>query len=241
MNNKKCKTARLWKEMEDVVVPALHLSPVDRVVYAHLLRHTVLEGKTRLQFSIAWLARGTNLCGAAVRPAVRRLAMRGALRLVDRSRAGHVVEVRSPKQIRATRVHQISAMPRGHAFPAKFADFSRTRKLREAIHCRERGLCFYCLRQVSRLKRCLDHVVPQARGGGNSYRNLVSCCTDCNARKGEMAAKDFLRQLYREQRLSGSEFAGRLRAVDALAADKLRPVLPTVQCHAARRRPSSSK
>jgi 5-methylcytosine-specific restriction endonuclease McrA len=233
MNNKKPNAALLWRELEDVVVPALRLSPVDRVVYAHLLRHTVLEGKTRLRFSMAWLGRGTNLCTSAVRPAVRRLVMRGALRLVDRSRAGHVVEVRSPKEIRATRVHQVSAMPRGHAFAPKYSDFSRTRKLREAIHCRERSLCFYCLRQVSRLRRCLDHVVPLARGGGNSYRNLVSCCTECNARKGEMAAKDFLRLLYREERLSGSDLAGRLRAVDALAADKLRPVLPTVQLRAA--------
>lgn len=230
MNNKKPNAVQLWKEIDDVVVPTLRLSPVDRVVYAHLVRHTVLEGKTRLRFSMAWLGRGTNLCTSAVRPAVRRLAMRGVLRLVDRSRAGHVVEVRSPKQIRARRVHQISAMPRGHAFAPKFADFSRTRKLREAIHCRERGLCFYCLRQVSRLRRCLDHVVPQARGGDNSYRNLVSCCTECNARKGEMPAKDFFRQLYREQRLSSTDLAGRLRALEALAADKLRPVLPTVQC-----------
>lgn len=74
------------------------------------------------------------------------------------------------------------------------------------------GLCFYCLRRVSRLCRCLDPVVPLARGGGNSYRNLVSCCRECNSRKGELAAKDFLRQLFREERLSGIELAGRLRA-----------------------------
>lgn len=238
MNTQKCKTARLWKEVEDVVVPALGLSPVDRVVYAHLLRHTVLEGKTRLRFSIKWLARGTNLCCAAVRPAVRRLAVRGALRVLDRSIAGHLVEVRSPGKIRSTRLHNISPIPQGHRLVEGLADtdFSRTRDLREAIHCRERGLCFYCLRRVNRSRRCLDHVVPLARGGGNSYRNLVSCCTECNSRKGEMPAKDFLRQLYREERLSGSEFAGRLRAVDALAADRLRPVLPTEQRRSAVRR-----
>ena len=235
MNHKKCKAAQLWKEVNDVVVP-LRLSPVDRVVYAHLLRHTVLEGKTRLLFSIDWLARGTNLSPGTVRPAVRRLAMRGALRVVDRNMAGHLVDVRRPNKIRATRLHHTFSLPRNHAFMARDTDFSRTRDLREAIHCRERGLCFYCLRRLNHWRRCLDHVVPLARGGGNSYRNLVSCCTECNARKGEMPAKDFLRLLYREQRLSGSDLAGRLRAVDALAADKLRPVPPTMQCRAARRR-----
>ena len=238
MNNKKCKTLRLWKEVEDFVVPALGLSPVDRVVYAHLLRHTVLEGRTSLRFSISWLARGTNLSGGAVRPAVRRLATRGALRLLERAKRGHVVEVRSPREIRSSRVHDMSAVIRGYQPVAEFkdADFLRTMVFRESIHYRERGLCFYCLSRMSRLRRCLDHVVPLARGGGNSYRNLVSCCTECNSRKSEMPAKDFLRQLYREQRLSGSEFAGRLRAVDALAADKLRPVLPAAQVRAARRR-----
>jgi HNH endonuclease len=229
MNNKKLSAKVVWKQLEDVLVPGLRLSPTDRTVYAHLVRHTLLEGKRRLRFSIAWLARGTNLCTSAVRPAVRRLAVRGALRVLDRSSAGHLVEVRSPQKIRGTRGHNISEFPRGHAFVAEGADFFRTRKFREAIHCRERGLCFYCLRRVSRLRRCLDHVVPLARGGGNSYRNLVSCCTECNARKGEMAAKDFLRRLYREGRLSSIELTTRLRAVAALAADKLRPVLPTVQ------------
>lgn len=238
MNNEKCKTARLWKEVEDVVVPALRLSPVDRIVYGHLLRHTVLEGKTRLRFSINWLARGTNLSPGAVRTAVRRLAVRGALRLLQRAKVGHLVEVRSPREIRSSRVHDISPVARDYRPVAELrdADFTRARVFRESIHYRERGLCFYCLRRVSRLRRCLDHVVPLARGGGNSYRNLVSCCTECNSRKSEMAAKDFLRRLYRDERLSGSEFAGRLRAVDALAADKLRPVLPTVQRRLARRR-----
>lgn len=43
-----------------------------------------------------------------------------------------------------------------------------------------------------------------------------------------MADEDFLRLLFRDERLSGSEFAGRLRVVNALAAHKLRSVLPSV-------------
>ncbi|HYL63110.1 MAG TPA: HNH endonuclease signature motif containing protein [Candidatus Methylomirabilis sp.] len=237
MNNKKLNATRLWQELEDVVVPALRLSPVDRAVYAHLLRHTLLEGKPHLRFSIAWLARGTNLSAGAVRPAVRRLALRGALLLLQRAKVGHLVEVRSPREIRSICLHDMSAVARGHEFAAELADadFSRARVLRESIHYRERGLCFYCLRRVSRLRRCLDHVVPLAHGGDNSYRNLVSCCTECNSEKREKSAKDFLRRLYREERLNSTELAGRLRAVDALAADKLRPMLPTAQRRSARR------
>jgi len=61
--------------------------------------------------------------------------------------------------------------------------------------------------------------------GRNSYRNLVSCCADCNSRKGELRAADFLRSLYRERRLTAAELAARLRALDALASGKLRPTL----------------
>jgi len=73
--------------------------------------------------------------------------------------------------------------------------------------------------------RCLDHVVPAVRRGSNSYRNLASACAECNSQKGETAAEGFLRLLYRDGRLTASELTGRLRAVEALAAGKLRPAL----------------
>jgi hypothetical protein len=67
--------------------------------------------------------------------------------------------------------------------------------------------------------------VPQVRRGSNSYRNIVSSCAECNALKGETPAEGFLRSLYRDGRLTASELTGRLRAVEALAAGKLRPAL----------------
>jgi 5-methylcytosine-specific restriction endonuclease McrA len=98
--------------------------------------------------------------------------------------------------------------------------------LRKSIHARERGQCFYCLRRTTSTVHCLDHVVPRSQSGPNSYRNLVSSCMECNVQKGEKAADDFLRRLYRERRLTAAELAGRLRALDALASGKLRPPLP---------------
>ena len=88
-------------------------------------------------------------------------------------------------------------------------------------------MCFYCLRRVKARLRCIDHVVPQVRCGPNSYRNLVSSCGDCNAQKGEEEAGNFVRKLYREERLTLEELNGRLRALKELAAGKLRPALPS--------------
>jgi 5-methylcytosine-specific restriction endonuclease McrA len=233
-NNKKPNAERVWKQLEDSLVPRLALSTIDRAVYSHLLRHSRLEGKLRLSFSIAWLARGARLSNQPTRQAVRRLISQGALHLVERSKSGHVVEVRLPEEIpgvsaagsaiRRFATHSPATL---NAQNLEDTDFLQTKYLRQAIHSRERGLCFYCLRELNERVQCLDHVVPQVRLGRTSYRNLVSACLECNSRKGETPAPDFLRWLYRERRLTAAELTARLRALDALAAGKLRPILPT--------------
>jgi hypothetical protein len=109
------------------------------------------------------------------------------------------------------------------------ADFLQTKPLRKSIHARERNQCFYCLRRTTPTVQCLDHVVPQARLGRNSYRNLVSSCMECNSQKGEKPADDFLRRLYGERRLTAAELAARLPALDALASGKLRPPIAQLE------------
>jgi len=232
MKTKKPNAELVWKQLEDLLVPRLRLSVIDRTVYSHLLRHTRLEGKLRLRFSIFWLARNIRLSTGPVREGVRRLVSQGALRLIQRSKAGHVVEVRLPGEIRAMRLNRIERRAAAKELRSRAvvnieeADFLHDKPLRKTIHARERGQCFYCLRRTSSTVHSLDHVVPRSRSGPNSYRNLVSSCMECNVAKGEKPADDFLRRLYRERRLTAAELAGRLRALDALASGKLRPPLP---------------
>ena len=221
MKNKKTNAALIWKQLEDLLVPRLRLSVTERAVYSHLVRHSHLEGRHRLRFSISWLARGVRLSTGPARNAMRRLLARGALRLVQRSRTGHLIEVRLPQEIRAA----CGPAPPRSAVTREAADFLESKALRRAIHARERGLCFYCLRRTTPLIRCLDHVVPLARRGRTSSRNLVSCCLECNSQKGERPAGDFLRWLYRERRLTAAELAARLRALDDLASGRLPPHL----------------
>jgi len=233
MKTKKPNAELVWKQLEDQLAPRLRLSVIERTVYAHLLRHSRLEGKLRLHFSIMGVGRNIRLSMGPVRDAVRRLAAYGALRVVQRSKLGHVVEVRLPDEIRTPRPNRLETRPsvKEESAPARAplnleeVDFLRTKPLRKSIHARERGQCFYCMRRTTPTVQCLDHVVPQARSGHNSYRNLVSSCMECNTQKGETAAADFLRRLYRERRLTAAELAARLRALDALASGKLRPSL----------------
>ncbi len=231
MKHKKIDPLEVCKELEDVLAPRLKLSVLDRAVYLHLLRHSRFEGKPRLRFTIVWLANNMGLTSRRVRQAVRRLVDKGVLRLIERSNIGHLVAVRLPCEVRTPRANHTGAGSRSRA-PAgptlDEMDFWRTRPLRLAIHAREAGVCFYCLRRTPSRAHCLDHVVPVAKSGGNSYRNLVSCCLDCNSRKKDLPAEDFLRRLFREGRLSAKDLSARLLAVQALAAGKLRPPLPSV-------------
>lgn len=211
-------------------------------VYSHLLRHSRLEGKRQLRFSIFELARRLRISAAPVRDAVRRLIAYDVLRLLQRTNAGHVVEVRLPQEIRAVssapglepglpptldspssgpiRLRFRSANPE---LRLEQADFFNRPELRRAIHAREAGLCFYCRKRLTRSVMCLDHVIPRVRSGRNSYRNLVSCCSECNSQKGQQAASAFLRWLYREQRLTASELKKRFGALRELTAGKLLP------------------
>ena len=214
------------------------MSITDRAVYSHLIRHSRLEGRLELRFSMPWLARGIGISTGPVRESVRRLVVLGALRLIRRSKAGHVINVLLPDEIRGLR----SGLPPAGGLPApagairvpgsashsqssnlEALDFLKTRALRQSIHLRERGHCFYCLRRTDARVQCLDHVVPRVKSGHNSYRNLVSSCLECNSLKGERPAADFLRWLYRQRRLTSAELNARLRTLDALASGKLPP------------------
>ena len=227
MPNKKVNAKLLWMQFEDVLAPRLGLTVWDRVVYSYLLRHSLVVGKLRLHFAVLSVARDLGLSNGPVRQAVRRLDELGALRLLERSKTGHLVEMRLPEQIRAVRPGKNgAARTEGELVSALEAtDFLKTWALRKTIHDRERGTCFYCLRRTPANVQCLDHVVPRARSGRHSYRNLVSCCIECNSRKGDRPARDFLRALYRQGRLTSTELDRRLRALKNLAAGKLRPVI----------------
>ncbi len=232
MKHEKIDVVEVCKELEDVLAPRLKLPVLDRAVYSHLLRHSRFEGKLRLRFSILWLAHNLGITARRARESVRRLVDKEVLRLVERSNIGHVVEVRSPGEVPAARDGQTGIGSRAKLqgdVNLDELDFMRTPALRRSIHAREHGVCFYCLRRTPRRAHCVDHVVPLAQSGSNLFRNLVSCCLNCNSRKSDLPAADFLRQLFREGRLSAKDLSGRLRALQDLSAGKLRPKLSSAE------------
>src|ERR1700736_3367034 len=99
----------LWMQFEDVLAPRLGLTVWDRAVYSYLLRHSLVVGKLRLHFAVMSVARDLRLSNGPVRQAVRLLDELGALRLLERSKTGHLVEMRLPQNIRAIRLHKNGA------------------------------------------------------------------------------------------------------------------------------------
>ena len=59
--------------------------------------------------------------------------------------------------------------------------------VRQRLYERDRYTCCYCGDDMggNTRKRCLDHVVPVARGGSHHERNLVTSCKRCSERKRE--------------------------------------------------------
>jgi 5-methylcytosine-specific restriction endonuclease McrA len=55
---------------------------------------------------------------------------------------------------------------------------------RENIYTRDGDTCQYCNEVLPRAELTFDHVVPVAQGGRKDWENIVTCCVDCNRRKG---------------------------------------------------------
>lgn len=58
---------------------------------------------------------------------------------------------------------------------------------RNNIFRRDGLTCQYC---GARNNLSLDHVLPKSRGGASNWKNLVTACRPCNARKGDKTPEE---------------------------------------------------
>jgi len=69
---------------------------------------------------------------------------------------------------------------RGHRVPLN----------KKNIFKRDGNTCIYC-GSNRRQDLTIDHIVPQSRGGKNTWENLVTSCKNCNNNKGHMDVESF--------------------------------------------------
>ena len=67
---------------------------------------------------------------------------------------------------------------------------------RKNILRRDGHRCQYCGRSEASLT--VDHIIPKAKMGEDSWENLVTACVDCNNRKGDRAPEDAHMKLHRK-------------------------------------------
>lgn len=63
--------------------------------------------------------------------------------------------------------------------PIKTVKFSRA-----SVYSRDGYRCQYCGDHCNTNELTYDHVIPRAQGGETKWTNIVSCCYDCNCKKG---------------------------------------------------------
>lgn len=99
-------------------------------------------------------------------------SVKRALKMLSRDMAELVRSVAdNPAIIRLRKF--VSPVWRG--VPPKFS--------KSGVLYRDRYRCAYCKKKAE----TIDHVVPRARGGTNSWENCVAACFPCNNRKADMS------------------------------------------------------
>lgn len=69
---------------------------------------------------------------------------------------------------------------------------------RQNIYSRDRYQCQYCGAKHSSEELTYDHVIPKSRGGKTRWENIVTCCVECNRKKGGRTPDEASMALIRE-------------------------------------------
>lgn len=78
--------------------------------------------------------------------------------------------------IRLPSVVRLLRMVKRPNTPVKFS--------RQNIYARDRYRCQYCGSRFATEELTYDHVLPKSRGGRTKWENIVTCCVECNRKKG---------------------------------------------------------
>lgn len=68
--------------------------------------------------------------------------------------------------------------------------YKRVPLSRVNVYRRDGWKCVYCERDNPN-QLTLDHVIPKSKGGKDRWDNLVTCCFDCNQRKGNLTVEEW--------------------------------------------------
>lgn len=207
----------ILKDIEDRLLPYYQCDIWERGLYYYLLGQSKIRDLDSATIPLSQISKALNCSEFQSRKTIRLLAEKGCIEL-EQTRNGHFVKVLLPNELPLPE-HSSEDVQ----IDIDIIDFYRNREYLSSLLERERGQCFYCLRNINKDISELDHVISQLNGGGNGYRNIVASCHQCNTKKQGGNAEDHIRQLYRKSLLSEKEFNGRIQALEALRDGQLKP------------------
>jgi hypothetical protein len=181
------------------------LSPYESAFYWYAFRHSIAKkGNAHVRLSTRSMQQGlvksahsikNTISLGKVRKILRVLESIGAIRKEgEPNRDGTPFRVLIPDEIEAClkfRLERTAAEPLRKVTMTDI-DHYNVRENRIKVYERDNYKCRYCDKQLTLLTATLDHVTAVAKGGDNSFDNLVTACLDCNSRKHHRPVGDFL-------------------------------------------------
>jgi len=208
-------------QIQDHLVPKL--DSYEQAIYHYIFRYTYLIGKKQMLYSTRTAEIGFGIGDNAKPPStktrsrkIRSLEAKGAVRIIERSNKGILVELILPNKI----VGLIDKKKK-ETLDIASLDFYKDRRLMSVLLERANYRCFYTGKIITEENCYLDHVIPQSKGGDNTYRNIVATCYDANSMKHDMDVDDFARHLFKEGLLSLDEFNELKRKIENLQRGNL--------------------
>lgn len=215
-------------DFQDFLAPKL--DTYEQAIYLYVFRHSRLIGldevligfksaRRKMAFGIG--KKQTPMCEGTVYEKLQSLEAKGCVKLVASEQYGTRVRLKLPSEIPGL----IVAGTECAALSIEEMDFFDVPENRVLILEREKHHCFYCLRAINKSNYVIEHVMSRPEGK-NGYRNVVAACRQCNNRKNDLSADEFLRGLYRDGLLEATELQERLSQLDNLRRGDLKPDIP---------------
>ena len=219
---------KVIEDFQDYLAPIL--DTYEQAIYLYVLRHSRLQGKAetiigfksaRRKMAFGVGEKGKPMSEGTCYEKLRSLESKGCINIVDKERDGTRIRLLLPSEISGL-IPQEQPI---QELSLDEMDFFNVPENRPAILRREGNKCFYCFRALNPDNYVIEHVTSRPEGN-NTYRNVVAACRDCNNRKGNTSADDFLRGLYRSGYLSATDFEVRSDTLTQLRNGDLKPSFP---------------
>jgi len=183
-----------------------NLQGYEAAIYWYMFRHSIVAtGDVFVRVSVRGLqdsviksfrtGRTSQLAYASVQDALQGLCDKGAISLAgDVNRDGTPYHIHLPEEIDFCREAMAKAQKEQlpQIDPKRELDFYNIKENRLKIFERDKYLCHYCQKQLTRFSATLDHIQPVSQGGDNSYENLVTACLFHNSQRNAQPIMDYL-------------------------------------------------